>query len=472
MTGVNSNQKACTRHRFTVKDVAQLRQGLLCWYDANKRDLPWRRLITEPDINVRGYAIWVSEIMLQQTQVKTVISYYNRWMRKWPTVHSLSTASLEEVNSLWSGLGYYSRAKLLHEAVKKVVNEFGGNLPQTAEQLKCHLPGVGRYTACAISSIAFSERVPVLDGNVMRVLTRLREIGSPIQLNTTNAVLWDLAEQLVDPNRPGDFNQAIMELGAVCCKPKQPNCSECPLGKIGLCGAYESVRRRDSFKAKPFSQPTPDQRIPHPDVEDCGMCMPTDAYDSSLGVMNYPVKLSKRAARVERTIVIIAHTHDNGKTHFLLFQRPRTGLLAGLWEFPSQIASASQLNSKQTETSDDAVDDGVILGSLVDRIATSFNLFLEDKTQLKPKLIGEVVHLFSHIRMTYVVHTLSLHALADRSPRVGRWIELSDLQNASISTATRKGPNNRRTSANRFIPVIFCSQRFHKFCLRLLKLVQ
>ncbi|KER33970.1 hypothetical protein T265_12467, partial [Opisthorchis viverrini] len=113
-------------------------------------------------------------------------------------------------------------------------------------------------------------------------------------------------------------------------------------------------------------------------------------------------------------------------------------LLAGLWEFPSQIACASQSNSKQTETSDDAVDDGVILGVLVDRITTSLNLCVEDKIQLKPKLIGEVIHLFSHIRMTYVVHTLSLHALTDRSPRVGRWIELSDLQNASISTATRK----------------------------------
>ncbi|GAA54080.1 A/G-specific adenine glycosylase [Clonorchis sinensis] len=166
--------------------------------------------------------------------------------------------------------------------------------------------------------------------------------------------------------------------------------------------------------------------------------MPADAYDSSQGVMNYPVKLSKRAARVERTVVIIAHAHDNGQTHFLLFQRPRTGLLAGLWEFPSQVTCASQSDSKQAEISDDAVDDGVILDVLIDRIAASCNLSLEDKTQLKPKLIGEVVHLFSHIRMTYVVHTLSLHALTDRSSRVGRWIELSDLQNASISTATRK----------------------------------
>ncbi|VDQ07184.1 unnamed protein product [Trichobilharzia regenti] len=139
--------------------------------------------------------------MLQQTQVKTVIDYYNRWMQKWPNVEELASAALDDVNSIWSGLGYYSRARLLHEGAKK----------------------------CTAA----------LDGNVIRVLTRLREIGSPVQLPTTVEYLWNLANQLVDPNRPGDFNQALMELGAVCCTPKQPNCPKCPMNKVGLCGSFK-----------------------------------------------------------------------------------------------------------------------------------------------------------------------------------------------------------------------------------------
>nr|CAH8851545.1 unnamed protein product [Trichobilharzia regenti] len=198
----------CSIHSFTSSEIKRAREALLLWYDKCKRDLPWRQMALDPDPNIRGYAVWVSEVMLQQTQVKTVIDYYNRWMQKWPNVEELASAALDDVNSIWSGLGYYSRARLLHEGAKKIVNECNGNLPQTAEALKSTLPGVGRYTAGAISSIAFNQCTAALDGNVIRVLTRLREIGSPVQLPTTVEYLWNLANQLVDPNRPGDFNQA------------------------------------------------------------------------------------------------------------------------------------------------------------------------------------------------------------------------------------------------------------------------
>lgn len=171
---------------------------------------------------------------------------YSFTLQKWPSIFALANASLEEVNSLWSGLGYYSRARMLHNGAKKLIAEYAGQLPQSAELLQATLPGVGRYTANAIASIVFDEPVPALDGNVIRVLTRLREIGSAVQLAPTVSMLWDLAEQLVDPDRPGDFNQALMELGAVCCTPKQPKCKKCPLGIVGVCGAYNTVNNCDA----------------------------------------------------------------------------------------------------------------------------------------------------------------------------------------------------------------------------------
>ncbi|KAA0186688.1 A/G-specific adenine DNA glycosylase, partial [Fasciolopsis buskii] len=146
-----------SNHTFSSDEIISIRKALLSWYDANKRDLPWRRMANHADVNVRAYAVWISEIMLQQTQVKSVIPYYERWMEKWPNVLSLSEASLEQVNSLWSGLGYYSRARLIHEGATKVVSDHNGIIPNSSEKLKSSIPGVGRYTAGAIASIAFNE---------------------------------------------------------------------------------------------------------------------------------------------------------------------------------------------------------------------------------------------------------------------------------------------------------------------------
>jgi len=192
-----------------------LRRGLLGWYDANHRDLPWRR-DNDP------YRVWVSEIMLQQTRVAAVLEYYARFMRRFPTVQSLAAAREASVLAAWSGLGYYHRARRMHEAAKALVRERGGTFPRSAEEW-LGLPGIGRYTAAAIASIAFGEAVAVVDGNVERVLQRL--FGAKLG----RGAAWQQAESLLDRKRPGDFNQAMMELGATICTPRAPRCLLCPL---------------------------------------------------------------------------------------------------------------------------------------------------------------------------------------------------------------------------------------------------
>ncbi len=211
--------KAAKLDRATV---ALLRTRLLDWYERNKRDLPWRR-------NADPYSIWVSEIMLQQTRVATVVEHYRTFLKRFPTLISLALASEEEVLAEWSGLGYYRRARMLHKAAQFVANQLGGNLPQTAEDLRA-LPGVGAYTAAAIASIAHREAVAVVDGNVERVLCRLAgwDLGSRAGGAALKRQIEGLAGQLVDPARPGDFNQSIMELGATVCTPRTPECRLCP----------------------------------------------------------------------------------------------------------------------------------------------------------------------------------------------------------------------------------------------------
>jgi len=184
---------------------------LTSWYRENARDLPWRRT-SDP------YAIWVSEIMLQQTRVETVIPYYQRWMIELPTLQALVSADQDHVLKLWEGLGYYSRALNLHKAATLIVKNFNGNLPEDVKSLKS-LPGIGRYTAGAISSIAFNNRAPILDGNIKRVFSRLFNISTPLKTSETEEELWQIAENLIPTNSPGEFNQALMELGALVCIP-------------------------------------------------------------------------------------------------------------------------------------------------------------------------------------------------------------------------------------------------------------
>jgi len=253
---------------------------LLRWYDHAAADLPWRRS-RDP------YHIWLSEIMLQQTQMATVIPYFERFIAAFPTVKALAQAPLDNVLKQWEGLGYYSRARNLHRAAQQVVADHGGRLPTTSEELQ-QLPGIGRYTAGAIASIVHNEQVAVLDGNVVRVLTRLYDIDEDVTTHAVKQRLWNLAESLVPPDQPGDYNQAIMEFGRMICKPRPPLCNHCPL--IQHCLAFQH------------------------------------------GVQNQrPVK----SARGE-----VPHFHVaagiiwNDQRQLLITQRPHSGLLGGLWEFP------------------------------------------------------------------------------------------------------------------------------------------
>ena len=200
-----------------------IRQKLLGWYDQAARDLPWRHT-RDP------YAVWVSEVMLQQTRVETVIPYYERFLESFPTPHALAGADEDTVLSRWSGLGYYRRARLLHAGVREVVAQYGGTVPED-EEARRSLPGVGRYTAGAIGSIAFDKEEPIVDGNVTRVLARLLRINTPVGTSATTNRLWEEAARLVPGERPGDLNQALMELGATVCTPKQPRCESCPVAR-------------------------------------------------------------------------------------------------------------------------------------------------------------------------------------------------------------------------------------------------
>ena len=211
------------RHDTNREKIATLRRCLIGWYELNRRDLPWRNR-TDP------YAIWVSEIMLQQTRVAVVVDRYQAFMARFPTLFALALAPEQEVLALWSGLGYYRRARMLHKAAQFVAKNLQGNLPTTSIGLRA-LPGIGAYTAAAIASIAFGEPVAVVDGNVERVLCRLAgwENASRAGAAALRRKIENLAGRLVDHQRPGDFNQALMELGATVCLPRNPQCLVCPV---------------------------------------------------------------------------------------------------------------------------------------------------------------------------------------------------------------------------------------------------
>lgn len=211
---------------FDEHAVSAIQEKLVHWYGSERRKMPWRGDNTS--VPVSAYGVWISEVMLQQTRVETVIDYWMRWMAEFPDVSTLASATPEDVNRLWAGLGYYRRAQFLLQGAKKVVSDYGGVLPQTvAELLK--IPGIGPYTAGAISSIVYGQSEPLVDGNVMRVFSRLLALKLEVGGGAMEKHCWKLARELVPAAHPGDFNQALMELGATVCKPTSPSCSSCPV---------------------------------------------------------------------------------------------------------------------------------------------------------------------------------------------------------------------------------------------------
>lgn len=273
-----------------MPDFKDIATRVVRHYRKTRRDLPWRA-------NTDAYGVWISEIMLQQTRVAAVIPYYERWLRSFPSIASLASAQQDEVLSHWSGLGYYSRARNIHKCAKELVATYGGTLPREAAMLR-ELPGIGRYTAGAISSIAYGEHEALVDGNVARVISRLFAIEDDIKSTAAIKEHWRICEQLVPAHAPGDFNQGLMELGSLTCTPKNPSCDRCPLPRH--CRALQEGR-----------------------------------------TAQLPV-VSKRKAAKDKPLLATDAAFLERRGKLLLAHRKTSGLFGGLWELP-QAAKRSEL---------------------------------------------------------------------------------------------------------------------------------
>ncbi len=274
--------------RIRIDVNLRFSQNLTGWYHQNKRDLPWRNT-NDP------YKIWISEIMLQQTRVDTVIPYYEHFLEQFPTIYDLADADQQQVLKCWEGLGYYSRARNMHQAAKTVVKEFNGRIPDSYEEITS-LKGVGPYTASAILSIAFQKKFAVVDGNVIRVLARYFGITDDIRSAKTKKRIQQHADELISEKKPGDFNQALMELGATVCKPGNPLCGECPLS-TGCVAAASAKTDRIPYKS-------PSKKVPHHHI--------------AVGLI------------------------VNNRNELLIALRPNESMLGGLWEFPGGKQEAGE----------------------------------------------------------------------------------------------------------------------------------
>ncbi|KAJ6631123.1 DNA glycosylase [Mycena sp. CBHHK59/15] len=425
---------AKSTHVIQYGDVASIRSSLLQWYAKvhTSRNMPWRKQYNPalgPDERAqRAYEVWISEIMLQQTQVATVIPYYNRWMEKFPNIRDLAAASIDEVNSLWKGLGYYSRASRLLAGAQKAAKEYNGRLPDNAKDMEANIPGIGRYSAGAICSIAYGENVPVLDGNVNRLLSRVLALHAPPKAKATLNILWGAATAMVQDlagstsaQYPGDVNQALIELGSTVCKVRDPGCDACPLRT--WCAAYASTREKNSM--------TPEILVT--DIEDlCKICEPLI---DGASVTTYPMKADKKKAREELDIVNVVEWRSGSDRQFLLMRRPEGGLLAGLDEFPTSPNVAATSSARQLKIPLELLS--VLLHHSVSirdaqgkpsgpQVSPSPGLRI---TKVKPA--GDVVHVFSHIKKTYRVQWVVLEG--GESPP-----ELAAKRAAQKSSATAK----------------------------------
>lgn len=311
--------------------------------------------------------------MLQQTRVETVIPYFEKWMRLFPNVRTLAKASEQAVLNAWEGLGYYSRARNLHSAAKKVVHEFNGNLPHAVDAL-CKIPGIGRYTAGAIASIAFGMDEPALDGNLKRVYARLFDVEEPVDSAHGEKLLWNIARENLPKGRAGDFNQALMDLGATICIPKNPRCLLCPL--IAMCNARENGTQ----EKRPVKKPK--KSVPH--------------YDHAAGVI------------VKRGKVLLA-------------QRPSKGLLGGMWEFPNGRVGGDPATGLA-----EALKTGYGLRLRVKR---------DGSVQIK-KAMGVVRHAFTHFRVT--VHVFECDLPGGSKVGSLKWISLNELEDYPMGRVDRQ----------------------------------
>ena len=319
--------------------VCSFRQKLLAWYDANKRDLPWRR-------SKNPYHIWVSEIMLQQTRVDTVIPYYERFLEWFPTVESLAIAPEERLLKAWEGLGYYSRVRNMQTAAQQIMNEFDGEFPSTYEGISS-LKGIGPYTAGAISSIAFNLPQPAVDGNVMRVLARLFEVNHDIGNPSNRKIFQAMMEILIDPERPGDFNQALMDLGSDIEAPVNPKPEDSPVKDFSA--AYKNG------------------------TMDC-----------------YPIKAAKKKPV---PVYLNALVVQNAKGQFLLEKNESEKLLAGFWHFPLIEVDEFSKDEEELNLFNQVAETSLQLGPSPQE---SFEQDYDLEVDWQDSHFEEVKHVFSH----------------------------------------------------------------------------
>ncbi len=353
--------------RGTEHATRKLVPLLLAWFSKKARDLPWRRT-RDP------YAIWVSEIMLQQTQVKTVIPYWERWMQELPTIESLARASTEKIHKFWEGLGYYTRVRNLQRAAQQIVSERRGKFPEHFDDILA-LPGIGRYTAGAIASIAFNQPRPILDGNVIRVLTRIFGITANPREKRTNVKLWQLADALVQhasrltphASTCSHLNQSLMELGALICTPRSPRCSACPVQK--LCSAWREGKQ---------------ESLPN---------------------------LGQRTKATERRFMAFV-VERRGK--FLVRQRPAGVVNAHLWEFPNVEVGARPSGPQHVRTA-----------------AHGLELQLADA-----KPLCTIKHSITRYRITLQAYRAKLSN--PRSTPDGQWLSLKQLHQLAFTSAHKK----------------------------------
>ena len=329
---------------WEAEKILSFRQKLLAWYDENRRDLPWRR-------SKNPYHIWVSEIMLQQTRVDTVIPYYERFLKNFPTVESLATAPEEDLLKAWEGLGYYSRVRNMQAAAQQIINDFNGDFPSTYEGISS-LKGIGPYTAGAISSIVFNLAQPAVDGNVMRVLARLFEVNHDIGNPSNRKIFQAMMEILIDPDRPGDFNQALMDLGSDIEAPVNPRPQDSPVKDFSAAYQHGTMDR-------------------------------------------YPIKSPKKKPV---PIYLNALVVENDKGQFLLEKNESEKLLSGFWHFPLIEVDEFSKNQEELNLFNQVTESSLQFGPLPQE---SFEQDYDLDVDWLDDRFDEVKHVFSH-RKWYV----------------------------------------------------------------------
>jgi A/G-specific adenine glycosylase len=356
----------------TIKEnMPQLVHTLVTWYLANQRPMPWRQS-SDP------YAIWISETMLQQTQVDTVIPYYQRFMTAFPTVFALALASETDVLNYWQGLGYYSRARNLHRAAQIVAQDHDGNVPADAEAFR-RLPGVGPYTTGAVQSIAFNQPVPAIDGNVLRVFSRFRGIPDAVESTSAKRLIYTEIEQWMTVSEPRHLTQALMELGAVVCKPRNPNCADCPIQSGCFAKAHNQVN-------------------------------------------HLPIR-RKRAARKQAEVAALWLTKEDA---IMLEQRAGEGLLANMWQLP-----AIEVTKNTNSVADLDLLPSIQLSGIIWRL-TGDEVAGNRVAEAPPMEFVEVAqekHVFTHLEWRVrVFHPMGLQVFLDPLPGNYTWVGMNELE--------------------------------------------